>query len=115
MAKNTLTDLEAALRQLVADLNSIEASYALVGGLAVSIRAEPRLTRDADVAVSVKDDAQAEAVIRQLIVRGYRPGATIEHETTRRLAAIRLTHDDRPATVVDLLFASSGVEPEIVD
>jgi len=110
-----LTDLEAALRQLVADLNSIEASYALVGGLAVSIRAEPRLTRDADVAVSVKDDAQAEAVIRQLIVRGYRPGATIEHETTHRLAAIRLTHDDRPATVVDLLFASSGVEPEIVD
>jgi Nucleotidyl transferase AbiEii toxin, Type IV TA system len=115
LAKNTLTDLEAALRQLVADLNSIEASYALVGGLAVSIRAEPRLTRDADVAVSVKDDAQAEAVIRQLIVLGYRPGATIEHETTRRLAAIRLTHDDRPATVVDLLFASSGVEPEIVD
>jgi len=115
LAQNKLTDLEAALRQLVADLNSIEASYSLVGGLAVSIRAEPRLTRDADVAVSVKDDEQAEAVIRQLIVMGYRPGATIEHEATHRLAAIRLTHDERPATVVDLLFASSGVEPEIVD
>ncbi|MEE9178813.1 MAG: hypothetical protein V3U46_10335 [Acidimicrobiia bacterium] len=35
--------------------------------------------------------------------------------TTYRPAAIRLTHDKRPATVVDLLFASSGVEPEIVD
>lgn len=115
MAQDKLTDLEAALRQLVADLHLIEASYALVGGLAVSIRAEPRLTRDADVAVSVKDDVQAETVIRQLIERGYRPGTTIEHETTRRLAAIRLTHSERPATVVDLLFASSGVEPEIVN
>jgi predicted nucleotidyltransferase len=49
------------------------------------------------------------------MVRGCQPGATIEHEATHRLAAIRLTHDERPATVVDLLFASSGVEPEIVD
>ena len=114
-AKETLTDLEQALRQLVADLGTIDASYALVGGLAVSIRAEPRLTRDADVAISVDDDADAEAVINQLIEIGYRPHATIEHETSGRLAAVRLTHNQRSATIVNLLFASCGIEPEIVE
>ena len=60
MATEDLTSLEAALRMLVSDLLGNGASFALVGGLAVSVRAEPRLTRDADVAVSVDDDEEAE-------------------------------------------------------
>jgi hypothetical protein len=38
-------------------------SFALVGGLAVSIRTEPRFTRDADLAVALANDAEVEALI----------------------------------------------------
>jgi hypothetical protein len=89
-------------------------SFAVVGGLAVSVRAEPRLTRDADLAVSVADDAEAEAAVRWMVDSGYRPGAVLEQEITGRLVAVRLEHRDRPDVVVDLLFASCGIEPEIV-
>jgi predicted nucleotidyltransferase len=115
VAENNLTSLEAALRNLVDDLRVIGTSFALVGGLAVSARAEPRLTRDADVAVSVRDDQQAEAVVRQLVESGYRPGAVLEQYEAGRLATVRLVHRSRPDVVIDLLFASSGIEPEIVE
>lgn len=110
-----MTSLEQALRRLAADLADVEASFALVGGLAVSTRAEPRLTRDADVAVSVPDDSGAETVIHRLVAKGYHPAALLEQEAGDRLATVRLIHRDRPDVVVDLLFASSGIEPEIVD
>ena len=114
MAAQEPTDLEAALRRLVEDLRGAAVSFALVGGLAISIRAEPRLTRDIDVAVSVGGDAQAEAIVHQLIQRGYHPETVLEQELTGRLATVRLVHRDRPDIVVDLLFASCGIEPEIV-
>jgi predicted nucleotidyltransferase len=87
----------------------------LVGGFAVSARAEPRFTRDVDIAVAVDDDAGAEALVRALLSAGYRMLASIEHDTSGRLATVRLgcpvgSDED---VVVDLLFASSGIEPEI--
>jgi nucleotidyltransferase AbiEii toxin of type IV toxin-antitoxin system len=100
---------------LATDLTQAAVPFALVGGLAVSTRAEPRLTRDADVAVSVPDDGGAETVIHQLVAKGYHPAALLEQEAGGRLATVRLVHRDRPDVVVDLLFASSGIEPEIVD
>jgi hypothetical protein len=45
---------------VVADaLEHAGARWALIGGLAVSTRIEPRFTRDIDLAVSVPDDASA--------------------------------------------------------
>lgn len=61
-----MSALDAALRQIETDLRTIGSAIALIGGLAVSVRAEPRTTRD-----------------------------------------------DR-GVVVGLLFASSGIEEEIV-
>lgn len=46
------TRLAEALVQLQADLLDIGARWALIGGLAVSGRTEPRTTRDIDVAVA---------------------------------------------------------------
>jgi hypothetical protein len=87
-----------------------------VGGLAVSVRTEPRLTRDADLAVLVTGDRDAESLALALQARGWRVVAAIEQEVARRLATTRLVPDDGgdAGTVVDLLFASSGIEPEIV-
>lgn len=107
-----MSELESALRRLVGDLIAEKIDFALVGGLAVSVRAEPRLTRDVDVAVSVSDDSGAEEIVRNLGARGYRPDLVQEHERGR-LATVRLTNPESPI-VTDLLFASSGIEPEVV-
>lgn len=106
----------AALERVAADLVSLDARVALVGGLAVSARAEPRFTRDLDFAVAVTDEQDAERLISALQGLGYRVLMVLEHQTTGRLATVRLvpplgTADE---TVADLLFASTGIEAEIV-
>ena len=85
---------------------------ALVGGFAVSVRTEPRFTRDVDLVVAVDDDAGAEAFVHELLGRGHRVVANVEHEAIGRLATSRLRLSGGDA--VDLLFASSGIEHEIV-
>lgn len=107
-----MTKLGETLRALV-DAIAIEQPLALVGGLAVSARTEPRFTRDLDFAIAVEDDAEAEALIFALQARGFMVVATIEHSTTHRLATVRLRQTPG-APFVDLLFASCGVEREIV-
>jgi predicted nucleotidyltransferase len=110
-----VTSLETALRRIHADLSETEAAFALVGGLAVSARTEPRFTRDADLAVAVRTDAEAEALIQRLRTRGYNIDAIVEQRAANRLATVRLIRSDDPSTpVIDLLFASSGIEPDIV-
>lgn len=110
--------LEESLRRVFSDLSDLNRSSALVGGLAVSARTEPRFTRDVDVAVAVRDDTDAEQLIHALQERGYRAFGLVEQAATSRLAAIRLEKaveaNDQGGDVVDLLFASSGIESEIV-
>ncbi|HWW83711.1 MAG TPA: nucleotidyl transferase AbiEii/AbiGii toxin family protein [Vicinamibacterales bacterium] len=110
-----MTSLEAALRQIQTDLTDVHVSFALIGGLAVSARTEPRFTRDADLAVALASDTEAEALIHSLRARGYRIEAVIEQEAVGRLATVRLTRSSGlQAPVIDLLFASSGIETEVV-
>ncbi|GIW40822.1 MAG: hypothetical protein KatS3mg076_1399 [Candidatus Binatia bacterium] len=112
----TVNPLEATLRRVLDDLPRSGRRWALVGGLAVSARAEPRLTRDVDLAVEVSNDADAEQLVLGLQREGYRVVAAVEHETAGRLATVRMRPPGARHTgvVVDLLFASSGIEPEIV-
>jgi len=79
----------------------------------VSARAEPRFTRDVDLVVAVTSDDDAEGVVRDLQGRGYRLEAIVEQEATRRLATARLAPPEEALVVLDALFASSGIEPEI--
>jgi hypothetical protein len=111
-----LSRAEAALRRIVADLGALHRRFALVGGLAVSVRTEPRLTRDADLAVLVADDRDAEILVRSLQGGGWGVVTAVEQAATGRLATVRLARagDEVAGAVVDLLFASSGIEPEIV-
>ncbi len=105
--------LEAALRRIASDLQRHHRRWALVGGFAVSARAEPRFTRDIDAAVMVENDADAEGLVRALIADGYELLAAVERDETGRLATVRLSSPPGGEVVVDLLFASSGIEPEI--
>lgn len=104
-----------SLRRLAQDLTAIDAAWALIGGFAVSARAEPRFTRDVDVCVAVPDDGSAEQVARALVDRGYVVASIIEHAERRRLATVRLVSPVTGGVVVDLLFASSGIETELVE
>lgn len=105
--------LESALRGIVTDLSSQRRKFALIRGLAVSIRTQPRSTQDADLAVSVGSDAEAEQIVADLRRSGYEITAMIEQVETGRLGTVRL-RPDSSSMIVDLLFASTGIEPEIV-
>lgn len=111
-----MTKLERALTRITSDLRQLGVRFALIGGLAVSVRAEPRTTRDVDLAIAVDGDRQAEAVIRELLALGWRVGGELEHDRMGGLASIRLVPADAPRSgvVVDLLVASSGIEQEVV-
>jgi hypothetical protein len=75
-----MTSLEAALRAVDTELTESGVRFALVGGLAVSVRTEPRFTRDADFAVAVKGDIEAEGVIPQFRLRRYHIQAMVEQD-----------------------------------
>ena len=80
------------------------------------MRANPRFTRDLDVAVAVASDRAAEALIASLLGRGYRVLAIVEQQATGRLATARLLPrgEGEQGIIVDLLLASSGIESELV-
>jgi predicted nucleotidyltransferase len=87
--------------------------FALVGGLAVSIHGEVRFTRDVDLAVAVADDEAAERLVYGLRADGFEPFASVEHGERARLSTVRLLS---PLGVkIDLIFASSGIEAEVVE
>lgn len=105
--------LEAALADISQQLRDLGRSFALVGGLAVSFRAEVRFTRDVDLAVVVKDDADFESLVFALRSSGYVVVATVEHTHKKRLATARL--QSSVGFVVDLMAASCGIEREVVE
>jgi len=107
--------IEVVLRAATADLAELRLRWALVGGLAVSARTEPRFTRDVDLVIAVRSDADAERAVHALRLRGYHILALLEQETAGRLATARLIPpgEDAASIVLDILFASSGIEAEV--
>jgi len=120
-----VTRLETALIRLDADLRKLRCRWALVGGMAVSARSRPRTTQDVDVAIAVSGDPEAEGLVVTLRAFGYEVRSIVEQTARGRLATARLvpppdvadptTGVEGEETLVDLLFASSGIEPEVVE
>lgn len=114
-----MTDLQQALIRLAGDLQALSLRWALIGGVAVSFRAEPRTTQDLDMVVVVTGDQEAERIALDLKLRGYRPHDLqpfLENpdgglNTVRMLAPVSVGLE---TIGVDLLFAFSGVEEEVV-
>ncbi|CAN5639038.1 nucleotidyl transferase AbiEii/AbiGii toxin family protein [soil metagenome] len=107
-----MTDLGMQVGAAAKLFASAGLDFAIVGGLAVSARTEPRFTRDVDVAVALPDDRAAERLIRHARAEGYRAFMLIEHDVAKRIATVRLQSE---SGILDLLFASSGIENETVD
>ena len=64
-----MNSLETLLQRISLVLTNQQQAWALVGGLAVSVRTEPRFTRDLDLAVAVANDTEAEGLVHRL--HGY--------------------------------------------
>jgi predicted nucleotidyltransferase len=112
------TQLGETLVLLFAALQKSGHCGALVGGIAVSVRTEPRFTRDVDLVVAVADDRAAEALVRHIGSAGFVPAVLLEQEAVGRLATVRFAKAgcrEQMEMVADLLFASSGIEHEIVE
>ena len=79
---------EDALRHIVRELRDRAKGFALVGGLAVSVRGEVRTTRDVDLAVAVQDDEELEARYRKWLpvveIEGERVFTYYVHEEAFR-------------------------------
>lgn len=107
-----MNSVERALRDFLA-ARPEDIEVAVVGGMAVSARTEPRFTSDLDFAVATPDDATAERYVFELRQRGYEIDAALQQTGHARLSTIRLRRRGR-GPLVDLLFAACGIEPEIV-
>lgn len=98
------------------DVRSAGGSIALIGGLAVSAYGHSRFTADVDFAVAVKSDSEAETLIHNLVRAGYAVKSLLEQEVIGKIATVRLEVPDTGLSplIVDLLFASCGIESEVV-
>lgn len=96
-------------------LSGLGVRFAVVGGIAVSFRALERLTKDLDLAVAVEDDVSAQNVVREFSQLGYLIDDVLEHDVANRMATVRMVSQGDNPMYVDLLFASSGIEEEIVE
>ena len=103
---------EQALADIARQLYERGVPFALVGGLAVSIRGEVRFTRAVDLATVVATDGATESLVHELGASSYLLIAVVEHAAKNRLATARLESPN--GVVIDLLAASCGVESEVV-
>ena len=95
-------------------LQRIGVKFAVVGGMAVSYRTVERFTKDVDLAIAVENDAEAEIAVRAITESGYFVDTVIEQEAVERLSTVRMVPFGDREMFVDLLFASSGIESEVV-
>ncbi len=106
-------EIDDALRRVADRLRDLAVPWAIIGGIAVSMRGEPRYTRDLDIAVAVDGDDAAEGVVFALTKGGYVVNTMIEQARAGRLATVRLVNSKQTHIFVDLLFASAGIEQEV--
>ncbi|MCB9740758.1 MAG: nucleotidyl transferase AbiEii/AbiGii toxin family protein [Deltaproteobacteria bacterium] len=103
-----MSALGEALGALGRDLQSCGVPHALVGGLAVSVRTEPRFTRDIDVVAAVAAE-EIDRLGRHLVERGHRIESILADASGALVAGLRLRgHGVRE----DVLLACSGLEAE---
>ncbi len=106
-----MTAFQQTLVGAVQALRSIGLPFALIGGVAVSTRTEPRFTQDVDFIVSTQSDQVAQQLAHGMFQRGFTQHALLEDTRTGRIATMRLLKD---GMIVDLLVGATGIEDEVV-
>lgn len=106
--------LSGAINHIVGWFTTGDIKYCLVGGLAVSFRTIERATRDIDFAISVASDLEAENLIRSLQQIGFAPVELLQRRDSNAISTVRLLSPQFQGIYLDLLFAASGIEGEVV-
>jgi len=106
----------AELGRIARDLAETQVPWALIGALAFSVHAEPRTTKDIDVAVALSSSEALEELVQKLVARGYfRPQLLMHAEPVQRLGIRLFVPKSRDYEIpLDLLNSSSGIENEVV-
>lgn len=86
----------------------------MVGGIAVSLRTVERFTKDIDFAISVESDSAADLLVNSFRNAGFHIAMFLEKEDDGGLMTVRLTTGGDVEVFVDLLFATSGIEREVI-
>jgi len=112
-----LSALLAELRRIAEDLNQLNLRWALVGGLAYSVHAEPRTARDVDVALAVSGNEEMDLIADALIKKGYWDKQILfAASPVRRMGGRIMVPSQRPYAIpLNLLSSSSGIEHEVVE
>ena len=111
---NSSPSLLQALSEAVEYLEEFGLSYAVVGAIAVGARSEPRFTRDVDLAVSVDSDEHSEKFISFLISKDYELRELFQQKSSGEIITCRMAPRNQAGIMIDFLFKTSGIEPEIV-
>lgn len=106
--------LQRTFARAVAEFGQAGVPFAVVGGVAVGVRAEPRVTRDLDFALVVDSDAEAEQILHSLQARGFLIQSVFEN-AAKRISTVRTLRRESPRVFVDLLLHNSRIEREIVE
>lgn len=86
----------------------------MVGGIAVSLRTQERFTKDIDFAISVESSSAAELLVNSFKNAGFLIAYYLEKEEDGSLMTVRLTTGGEIGLFIDLLFATSGIEREVI-
>ena len=108
--------LEATLRRIPRDMKRVDASWALIGGFAVSAYAGGRATADIDLAVAIESNREVDRIVFGLTQLGYEVGPLLEDVETGLTSTVRMfspEHEGR-RVLTDLLVSTSGIESEVV-
>ena len=111
-ANRVASRLERATAAAITLFHQEETPFALIGGIAIGLRAAPRATVDVDFAIAL-DHAGAEHLIHVFGQSGFRVAAVLVTKRDERLATVRMRHE-HSKTIIDLLISFCGIEREIV-
>jgi predicted nucleotidyltransferase len=100
-----------ALEDAANHLQRLGIRFAIVGGIATSIRGEVRFTRDVDIAIAVQNDSELDTLVLELRDAGYEVAGLAQQKDVDRTATVGLVSPS--GLLVHLLAATCGIETEI--
>jgi hypothetical protein len=103
---------EALLERIAAALDSSNLPYMVIGGQAVLVYGEPRLTKDIDITLGVDTDRH-EQVVAVAATVDLKPLVADVGQFVRETHVLPLIHEDS-AIRVDLVFSFSRYEQEAI-
>ncbi len=104
--------LQTTLADVIRFLDERQVSYAMIGGLAASLRGEPRVTADVDLVLGVDVDRALELVVN-LQGTPFQPLFSGVEEVVRKAFILPLRHTVT-GVKVDMAIGLSGFERQVI-